>query len=391
MDVFIATYLAFGLGFLFLTAYIFLMTSSDVMTKMEVRNFKMLIIAFQVYVVLANIQTLEEHGGGVIKLTESQYKAVCFALFFSLVFLTFVYYLFILNRFDLGAIHNTRAIFLGLIPISIMTMLLVASIFNGSIFGIEQAGGHLRQTNGKFYYILHVCVAIYFVAILQIAFSKAKKSGSSQSKKEAMALFWPVLAVIIWVILDNPLEGTTVIPVAVFAIIFHLFITAQKSNIYTDTLTGMNNRRKAELFLASELKSCSETEPIYLFMGDINGFKLINDEHGHYEGDCALMIFSEAVKKSAAAYEGFAARYGGDEFVWAWRPIKNGDVDPEMVISDIRHRVEAECKAQQRPYVLSLSIGHILCTDPKRTADSYLKEADRLMYADKQGYYRNKR
>ena len=153
----------------------------------------------------------------------------------------------------------------------------------------------------------------------------------------------------------------------------------------------MNNRRKAEMYLSTEVKNASKDNPIYLFMGDINGFKEINDKYGHYEGDCALMIFSEAVKKSAAAYNGFAARYGGDEFVWAWRPIRNGDVDPEMVISDIRHRVEAECKDQKKQYIISLSIGYILCTNPEISAKQYLKDADRKMYADKQGYYRIKR
>ena len=123
-------------------------------------------------------------------------------------------------------------------------------------------------------------------------------------------------------------------------------------------------------------------------MGDINGFKKINDEHGHHEGDHALIIFAEAVKKSATAYNGFAARYGGDEFVWAWRPIKGGDFDPEMVLQDIRHRVAAECIAKRKPYVISLSIGYVICDDPKTPVTAYLKAADRKMYADKQGHYR---
>ena len=60
-------------------------------------------------------------------------------------------------------------------------------------------------------------------------------------------------------------------------------------------------------------------------------------------------------------------------------------------MNDIRHRVEAECKAQKRPYVLSLSLGYILCTDPTIKVSQYLKEADRKMYANKQGHYRVKR
>ena len=389
MNTFIETYLAFSLGMLFLSVYLYFQSSSDIMTKMEVRSFRALVLAFQAYVVIVCLYTLQEHGvldnlnPGI-----TYYKIICFATLFLPILISFIYYLYIVNHFDLGAVHNTRALLVGLVPIFAVALFLVASIFNGIVFSVDANG---KQSSGPLYFIVHVCSLFYFLAIFRIAFSKAKKVGTNQAKRDAMAVSWPIAFILFWIVIDHPLKGTTVIHVAVFAVLLHLFVTSQKSNIYTDTLTGLNNRRKAEIYLANEVKNCSNAEPIYLFMGDINGFKLINDEHGHYEGDCALMIFSEAVKKSASAYDGFAARYGGDEFVWAWRPIKNGDVDPEMVISDIRHRVEAECKAQQRPYVLSLSIGHILCTDPKRTANSYLKEADRIMYADKQGYYRNKR
>ena len=153
-------------------------------------------------------------------------------------------------------------------------------------------------------------------------------------------------------------EDVTTLPIEIFAVIFYLFISSQQSNIYTDMLTGMNNRRKAEIYMSSELSNVSEETPLYMFMGDINGF---------------------------------AARYGGDEFVWAWRPVKNGDIDPEIVINDIQHRVEAECRVQNRPYVLSLSIGCVICTDPKKSFTSYIKAADKRMYAKKEGYHRMSR
>ena len=59
-----------------------------------------------------------------------------------------------------------------------------------------------------------------------------------------------------------------------------------------------------------------------------------------------------------------------------------------MVIEDIRHRVAAECVAEHKPYVLSLSIGYVVCEDAKTSRTTYLKEADRKIYADKQAHYR---
>lgn len=381
----ISIYLVVGLSLLIFSAYIYLQLSADFMKSSERVGFKWFIVFFQIYVIMTCVQTLQEYGQ--IHLSKDVYKGVCFALFLSVLVNVFCTYCIIVQRYETGLNLSYKAFILGLFPLFSATLLLVISLFNGMIFSVKVTDDGIHQTKGPLFYVIHAIAILYFIIMLWRT-ARAKAEDTGNSKRDVLNMVVLLGFIVLWVIIDDRLMGTTVIPIAAFAVILFLFVSAQRANIYTDALTGMNNRRKAEAFLASEIKNASKTEPVYLFMGDINGFKGINDQFGHYEGDSALMIFSEAVKKSASAYNGFAARYGGDEFVWAWRPIKNGDVDPEMVISDIRHRVEAECKAQKKPYIISLSIGHILCTDPKIKVSQYLKEADKKMYADKQGHYR---
>jgi len=47
---------------------------------------------------------------------------------------------------------------------------------------------------------------------------------------------------------------------------------------------------------------------------DINGFKQVNDNFGHLEGDRMLRIFAQNVKNACREYD-YVARMGGDEFV----------------------------------------------------------------------------
>lgn len=82
----------------------------------------------------------------------------------------------------------------------------------------------------------------------------------------------------------------------------------------TDELTGLLNRRGFNQRLDELLRrarfNCS---PLSLVEIDIDGFKLINDRHGHAAGDTALLAVAEALKSSLREGE-FVARMGGEEF-----------------------------------------------------------------------------
>jgi diguanylate cyclase (GGDEF)-like protein len=82
-----------------------------------------------------------------------------------------------------------------------------------------------------------------------------------------------------------------------------------------DALTGLLNRGAIEDELARELKRASRTGlPVSLVMVDLDGFKAINDEHGHLVGDEALRRV--AVKLESIVREtDRVGRFGGDEFL----------------------------------------------------------------------------
>jgi diguanylate cyclase (GGDEF)-like protein len=83
----------------------------------------------------------------------------------------------------------------------------------------------------------------------------------------------------------------------------------------TDPLTGLANRRRLRSAFADELNRAARYEtPLSLLLVDLDRLKDINDRHGHGDGDRALQLVAEALRRSCRATD-LAARYGGDEFI----------------------------------------------------------------------------
>src|SRR3989440_7244252 len=93
-------------------------------------------------------------------------------------------------------------------------------------------------------------------------------------------------------------------------------LTAQNqqllAQVTTDTLTSLGNRTRFEQYLSQQFKK-KDSRPLSLVLLDVDGFKAINDSHGHQTGDAALIVIGRAL--AAAAREAdLAVRIGGDEF-----------------------------------------------------------------------------
>ena len=149
-----------------------------------------------------------------------------------------------------------------------------------------------------------------------------------------------------------------------------------------DPLTGLFNRRAILSALTAAAKSppANGTEHA-LFMIDLNGFKCVNDSHGHAVGDQVL----EAVAGrflSAARPSDLVARIGGDEFA-----VLAYDVDRETA-----HRIGlrflesliGNIRAGGHTHKVTMAIGIALIPDDGATAEEALRNADLAMYRAKE-------
>lgn len=123
-------------------------------------------------------------------------------------------------------------------------------------------------------------------------------------------------------------------------------------------------------------------EPYTLAIADIDFFKKVNDTYGHIAGDEVLVSVAQIMKKSMAG-KGFAARWGGEEFllVYTGCDMETTLTYLEMLVEAIREmRVEYDDKAIK----ITISIG--VATGNGDSVDKVLCTADnRLYHAKKEG------
>jgi len=82
----------------------------------------------------------------------------------------------------------------------------------------------------------------------------------------------------------------------------------------TDPLTGLINRRAFEELLELELERATRSDrPLSVIVGDIDGFRSVNEQHGHEVGDTALQSVAHNALKWKRRID-VAARIGGEEF-----------------------------------------------------------------------------
>jgi diguanylate cyclase (GGDEF)-like protein len=142
-----------------------------------------------------------------------------------------------------------------------------------------------------------------------------------------------------------------------------------------DPLTGLANRRE---FLSAFEGAIAGHAPASVLLLDLNGFKLINDSHGHAVGDEVLKAVARRFFEAARA-DDVVARLGGDEFA----VLVRGLADPEQV-RQIGHRfvnVLAEpILIDGRRHRVGVAVGIAHCPVDGTTAAELLEKADAAMY-----------
>jgi len=159
-------------------------------------------------------------------------------------------------------------------------------------------------------------------------------------------------------------------------------ITLQRSEAasVTDDLTGLYNSRYLNQVLRRESKRASRSgRPLSLLFLDLDGFKQVNDRHGHLAGSKALTEVAQIIRGSARETD-VAARFGGDEFsVILPDTGRDGAVS---VAERILDRINAFrfLESDGLDVHLTASIGVSTLPDVAASAEELLRAADVAMY-----------
>jgi len=148
-----------------------------------------------------------------------------------------------------------------------------------------------------------------------------------------------------------------------------------------DPLTGLSNRAALYDVLARGLRDATHTTVhCAVLFCDLDRFKLVNDTYGHEIGD-KLMIAVAGRIKDATGNEGWALRYGGDEFIVV-QPVA-GRNEAERMATRLVNALETPFEIGTDTMRISVSIGVALSDAGSSTPDDLLRDADVAMYQAK--------
>lgn len=151
----------------------------------------------------------------------------------------------------------------------------------------------------------------------------------------------------------------------------------------TDALTGLLNRRAIEIELEIEASRAQRLKlPLSVIFGDLDYFKMVNDQHGHPVGDEVLKGVAKLLQAGVREYDR-AARYGGEEFL-VMLPETKAEIAQEIA-ERLRKSISVwKLIHQERlwPFSMTMSFG-VAELQPGETWEKAVERADRALYRAK--------
>ncbi|MCK4875138.1 MAG: diguanylate cyclase [Sulfurimonas sp.] len=155
---------------------------------------------------------------------------------------------------------------------------------------------------------------------------------------------------------------------------------------YTDSLTGLYNRRYFNLVYERELKRAKRTHSYITFMMlDIDYFKQYNDTYGHIEGDFALKSVAKVLKDTLKRPGDFVFRLGGEEFgvLLTETAESNSAIIARNICDFVRGR-EIKHENSKVSEFVTISIGLACCiADEALDEEILITRADEMLYKAK--------
>lgn len=263
------------------------------------------------------------------------------------------------------------------------------------------------------YYVFQLTVPIiYIVAALVYTLRKAVRAKVREERKDHLLLgFFPLLVVFGGLFQVAVMPDTPIFCFASTILMIIFYIQSMENQISLDPLTGLNNRGQLLRYASQESSIRREGRKTYVYMVDVNDFKHINDVYGHAEGDSALIMIADSLKRAAGRLDMpvFIGRYGGDEFVAIVHPeaedagadgMAAGAVasaasgggagaggasgfDPNEFRDSFREYLRKCCLKRETPYMVEVGVG---CDELGPAPDTFqqcIVRADKKLYEDK--------
>ena len=233
--------------------------------------------------------------------------------------------------------------------------------------------------NDLYYPFMVTVPSLYVLSSSVISLKNAKEAASKEDKRLYRLIALYPLAIVSFGLLQTFALNAPLFCFGVTLMMLYFYIKSLQMLVSVDSLTKLNNRGQIDRYMDNI--RYSEDESCYVCMIDIDRFKEINDRYGHAEGDRALTMIADALRKIAdeAAFPVFLGRYGGDEFVMIVRSADEAAMDG--LISSFREILKETSSGLL--YKLEASVGYDFLRNNDDTIEACMKRADKRLYFDK--------
>ena len=365
---------------IFFSIGIIIKANKNVGTDLQMRHFRRMAIFFIVYLLSDIFWALGQSG--LVPFSRNLNKLTNTVGLVAVSMLTLAWCIFVIYRIDQNKSKNMKLlIWIHCAVAAVDILITVTSFFTGFYFYIDEKD-IFQFADGYIVHIIFTFIQLFGSGIYSFA-----QSFSNKQVKIRKEYRLPLLFIIIpsaTAILEGILPVSPIVSLGIFLPIHFAFLEIQNSEIYSDALTGLNNRRRMEIFLQDMIHNTTPEAPFCIHMIDVNDFKQVNDKFGHIVGDRTLQLVADALHNVSDRLHGFCARYGGDEFVL----ISSSEADVQEAIQSEVNILREKC-ADLVP-TISVCTGCAVCTSGAVTATQLIAQADEKLYIQKEKYHSNK-
>ena len=279
--------------------------------------------------------------------------------------------------------HRNRKVnkFAVIFPFLVSSMILILTYLIKPHVLINDA----NELQPSFNYFLVTVPYINLAAVMFYTIKEAKSEENPIEKRRHIYVgFFPLMVIIGGLIQMIFCPNIPLFCFSATVLMLIFFIQSMETQISVDPLTGLNNRGQLLRYVSQKSNTHKEERLTYVIMIDVNDFKKINDTYGHAEGDKALTILADSLKRVVNNHNMpvFLGRYGGDEFILIVHPLEKDEV--ETFIKELRTEIENECKSHDTQYDISVGIGYDELMEDPDTFQKCMQRADKKLYLDKE-------
>lgn len=149
---------------------------------------------------------------------------------------------------------------------------------------------------------------------------------------------------------------------------------------FYDSLTRLPNRQFFEMYLRQLMQSANSDSLFYLIFLDLDGFKQINDTHGHAVGDKLLNHVAKRLRYNLRR-DDIVARFGGDEFTILLNYHENQNL--EFILGRLISFISEPYNLDNLDLKINVSLGVAKYPASASSYEELIKKADQAMYISK--------